>query len=80
MKRVTDSAFPLCSNVVILSRDHQRNVLMEPSSQKKCRILIAVLESDPVRTVGFHALFDSESEAALLSRKRTGLSFAVRPA
>jgi DNA-binding NarL/FixJ family response regulator len=35
---------------------------MEPSSEKKRRIRIAVLETDPVRFAGFRALFDSESD------------------
>ncbi len=35
---------------------------MEPSSEKKPRIRIAVLETDPLRFVGFRAVFDSESD------------------
>ncbi len=35
---------------------------MEPSSEKKCHIRIAVLETDPLRFVGFRAVFDSESD------------------
>lgn len=35
---------------------------MESLSEKKLRIRIAVLESDPLRFVGFRALFDSESD------------------
>jgi DNA-binding NarL/FixJ family response regulator len=35
---------------------------MKPAPAKKPRIRIAVLESDPLRFVGFRALFDSESD------------------
>ena len=40
---------------------------MKPSSAKKPRIRIAVLESDPLRFVGFRALFDSDSDLEILA-------------
>jgi DNA-binding NarL/FixJ family response regulator len=38
---------------------------MKPASAKKPRIRIAVVESDPLRFIGFRALFDSEPEFEL---------------
>jgi len=40
---------------------------MKPVPGKKVRIRIAVLESDPLRFVGFRALFDSESDLEILA-------------
>ena len=40
---------------------------MKPARTKKPRIHIAVLESDPLRFVGFRALFDSESDLEILA-------------
>jgi DNA-binding NarL/FixJ family response regulator len=40
---------------------------MKPVPAKKPRIRIAVLESDPLRFVGFRALFDSESDLEILA-------------
>jgi len=40
---------------------------MKPVTAKKPRIRIAVLESDPLRFVGFRALFDSESDLEILA-------------
>jgi DNA-binding NarL/FixJ family response regulator len=40
---------------------------MKPAPAKKPRIRIAVLESDPLRFVGFRALFDSESDLEILA-------------
>jgi len=40
---------------------------MKPAAAKKPRIRIAVLESDPLRFVGFRALFDSESDLEILA-------------
>ncbi len=40
---------------------------MKPATQKKPIIRIAVVESDPLRFVGFRALFDSEPEFELVS-------------
>jgi DNA-binding NarL/FixJ family response regulator len=40
---------------------------MKSSSAKKPRIRIAVLESDPLRVVGFRALFDSDSDLEILA-------------
>jgi len=40
---------------------------MKPAQAKKPRIRIAVLESDPLRFVGFRALFDSESDLEILA-------------
>jgi len=40
---------------------------MEPTPAKKPRIRIAVLESDPLRFVGFRTLFDSESDLEILA-------------
>jgi DNA-binding NarL/FixJ family response regulator len=40
---------------------------MKPASAKKPSIRIAVIENDPLRLVGFHALFDSQPELELVS-------------
>ena len=40
---------------------------MKPAPAKKPRIRIAVLESDPLRFVGFRALFDSEPDLEILA-------------
>ena len=40
---------------------------MKPAPAKKPRIRIAVLESDPLRFVGFRALFDSEADLEILA-------------
>jgi len=40
---------------------------MKPTRVKKPRIRIAVLESDPLRLVGFRALFDTESDLEILA-------------
>jgi DNA-binding NarL/FixJ family response regulator len=40
---------------------------MKPATAKKPRIRIAVLESDPLRFVGFRALFDSEADLEILA-------------
>lgn len=40
---------------------------MKPASAKKPSIRIAVIENDPLRLVGFHALFDAEPELELVS-------------
>jgi len=40
---------------------------MKPTPAKKPRMRIAVLESDPLRFVGFRALFDSESDLEILA-------------
>jgi DNA-binding NarL/FixJ family response regulator len=40
---------------------------MKPAAAKKPRIRIAVLESDPLRFVGFRALFDTESDLEILA-------------
>ncbi|MFI5117732.1 MAG: LuxR C-terminal-related transcriptional regulator [Terriglobales bacterium] len=40
---------------------------MKPTPAKKPRMRIAVLESDPLRLVGFRALFDSESDLEILA-------------
>ena len=40
---------------------------MEMLSQKKSHIRIAVLESDPVRYIGFRALFDSDSDVEIVA-------------
>jgi len=40
---------------------------MKPAPAKKPRTRIALLESDPLRLVGFRALFDSEPEMELVS-------------
>jgi DNA-binding NarL/FixJ family response regulator len=39
----------------------------KPAPAKKARIRIAVIESDPLRFVGFRALFDSEPDFELIS-------------
>ncbi len=40
---------------------------MKPAPAKKPRIRIAVLESDPLRFVGFRALFDTEADLEILA-------------
>ena len=40
---------------------------MKPALAKKPLIRIAVVESDPLRFVGFRALFDSEPDFELIS-------------
>jgi len=53
----------------------QRNlVVMKPAPAKKPRIHIAVLESDPLRFVGFRALFDTESDLEILASSIPELS------
>ena len=47
---------------------------MKPAPAKKPRIRIAVVESDPLRFVGFRALFDSEPEFELLAATLSDLS------
>ncbi len=47
---------------------------MKPALAKKPRIRIAVVESDPLRFVGFRALFDSEPDFELLSATLADLS------
>jgi len=42
-------------------------MFMKPARAKKPRIRIAVLESDPLRFVGFRALFDTESDLEILA-------------
>jgi DNA-binding NarL/FixJ family response regulator len=40
---------------------------MKPTPAKKPRMRVAVLESDPLRFVGFRALFDTESDLEILA-------------
>jgi DNA-binding NarL/FixJ family response regulator len=40
---------------------------MKPAVQKKAQTRIAIIESDPLRLVGFRALFDSEPDIELIS-------------
>ena len=47
---------------------------MKPAPAKKSRIRIAVLESDPLRFVGFRALFDTESDLEILASSIPELS------
>lgn len=47
---------------------------MKPATQKKPVTRIAVVESDPLRFVGFRALFDSEPEFELVSASITELT------
>src|SRR5581483_6971913 len=47
---------------------------MKPAPAKKPRIRIAVVESDPLRFVGFRALFDSEDDFDLTSATLADLS------
>ncbi|HVP44358.1 MAG TPA: response regulator transcription factor [Terriglobales bacterium] len=47
---------------------------MKTATQKKPIIRIAVVESDPLRFVGFRALFDSEPEFELVSASITDLT------
>jgi DNA-binding NarL/FixJ family response regulator len=42
-------------------------MFMKPAPAKKPRIRIAVLESDPLRFVGFRVLFDTESDLEILA-------------
>ena len=47
---------------------------MKSTPAKKPRMRIAVLESDPLRCVGFHALLDSESDLEILASSITEVS------
>jgi DNA-binding NarL/FixJ family response regulator len=47
---------------------------MKPAPAKKPRIKIAVVESDPLRFVGFRALFDSETDLELTAASLPELS------
>lgn len=47
---------------------------MKPVPAKKIRIRIAVLESDPLRFVGFRALFDTETDMELLASSASELT------
>lgn len=47
---------------------------MKPAPAKKPRIRIAVVENDPLRLVGFRALFDAEPELELLSATMADLA------
>jgi DNA-binding NarL/FixJ family response regulator len=47
---------------------------MKPAPAKKPRIRIAVLESDPLRFVGFRALFDTETDMELLASSASELT------
>ena len=47
---------------------------MKAATAKKPLIRIAVVESDPLRFVGFRALFDSESDFELISASLTDIS------
>jgi DNA-binding NarL/FixJ family response regulator len=47
---------------------------MKPTPAKKIRIRIAVLESDPLRFVGFRALFDTETDMELLASSASELT------
>jgi len=42
---------------------------MKPASAQKPRIRIVVLDSDPLRLVGFRSLFDSESDLEILASR-----------
>src|SRR5260370_29972163 len=63
------------ANVVILGQILASNrkpmkaaaTAMKTSAAKKPAILLAVVESDPLRFVGFRALFDSESDFELIA-------------
>ena len=66
--------FPSSSTTAILSADHPTNIVMKPAPAKKSRIRIAVLESDPLRFVGFRALFDTESDLEILASSIPELS------
>jgi len=48
--------------------------LMKPALAKKPSIRIAVVESDPLRFVGFRALFDSEADFELVSTSLSEIS------
>src|SRR5215469_1935140 len=47
---------------------------MKPAPAKKPRIKIAVVESDPLRFVGFRALFDSETDLDISAASLTELA------
>jgi DNA-binding NarL/FixJ family response regulator len=57
--------FAMSENEVILAAHWRRKKFMKPAPAKKTRIKIAVVESDPLRFVGFRALFDSETDLEL---------------
>src|SRR5260370_38145368 len=49
---------------------HLREValkIMKPAAAKKAKIRVAVVESDPLRFIGFRSLFDSEQDLELVS-------------
>ncbi len=49
-------------------------MFMKPARAKKPRIRVAVLESDPLRFVGFRALLDTESDLEILASSITEVS------
>jgi DNA-binding NarL/FixJ family response regulator len=62
-------SFQFCSDSGKLEQDAilTGKPLMKPAVARKPIIRIAVVESDPLRFVGFRALFDSESDLELVS-------------
>jgi len=57
--------FLFCLNVDMLRVTQQ--LVMQPPTTKQSRIRIAVLDSEPLRFVGFRTLFDTESDLEFLA-------------
>jgi len=60
--------------VLILFKQNPGDDPMKAAPAKKPLIRIAVVESDPLRFVGFRALFDSESDFELISSSLPDIS------
>src|SRR5437588_7737464 len=58
----------------MLTADYVNRKAMKPAVARKPLIRIAVVESDPLRFVGFRALFDSEPDFELVSASLSDIS------
>jgi DNA-binding NarL/FixJ family response regulator len=67
-------AFQTRTIVLILFKQNPGDDPMKAAPAKKPLIRIAVVESDPLRFVGFRALFDSESDFELISSSLPDIS------
>jgi DNA-binding NarL/FixJ family response regulator len=68
------NAFRLSQTRLSWAQVSQRNLVMKPARAQKPHIRIAVLESDPLRFVGFRALFETESDFEILASSIPELS------
>src|SRR5215471_15506984 len=71
--------FPSGRNAAILTANYHRKTMkaataMKAAPSKKPSIRIAVVESDPLRFVGFRALFDSETDLELVAASLPDIS------